>query len=80
MAAALTHFVSNVASVVVWALIGVILLLLADHIIDRVDPIHFDEEIRKGNVAAAIVMAALIIGVAIVIYGAMLPVPANPTA
>lgn len=73
------HFLSNVASVVFWALLGMLLLLAADHIIDRIDPIAFDKEIKNGNIAAAIVMSALIIGVAIIIYAAMLPVPNSPT-
>jgi uncharacterized membrane protein YjfL (UPF0719 family) len=74
------HFLSNVASVVFWALLGMILLLLADHIIDRIDPMGFDKEIKGGNIAAAVVMSALIIGVAIIIYAAMLPAPNVPTS
>ena len=66
---------TNVVSVIFWALIGVVILLAADHLIDRVDPMDFDAEIKKGNVAAAIVMAALILGVSIVIFAAMLPTP-----
>jgi uncharacterized membrane protein YjfL (UPF0719 family) len=73
------HFLSNVASVVFWALLGMLLLLAADHIIDRVDPMGFDKEIKNGNIAAAIVMSALIVGVAIIIYAAMLPAPNSPT-
>jgi uncharacterized membrane protein YjfL (UPF0719 family) len=73
------HFLSNVASVVFWALLGMLLLLAADHIIDRVDPMGFDKEIKNGNIAAAIVMSALIVGVAIIIYAAMLPAPSSPT-
>ena len=73
------HFLSNVASVVFWALLGMLLLLAADHLIDRVDPMDFDKEIKNGNIAAAIVMSALIVGVAIIIYAAMLPTPNSPT-
>ena len=79
MATAAGHFLSNVGSVVFWALLGMILLLAADHIIDRVDPMGFDKEIKNGNIAAAIVMSALIVGVAIIIYAAMLPAPNLPT-
>jgi uncharacterized membrane protein YjfL (UPF0719 family) len=79
MGAAAGHFLSNVGSVIFWALLGMILLLAADHIIDRIDPLRFDEEIKKGNIAAAIVMSALILGVAIIIYAAMLPAPNTPT-
>ena len=72
------NFLNNVGAVIFWALLGMFLLLAADHIIDRSDPMHFDSEIKKGNIAAAIVMSALIIGVAIIIYGAMLPAPNSP--
>ena len=74
-----THFLSNVLAVVFWAFLGMLLLLAADHIIDRIDPMGFDKEIKNGNVAAAMVMSALIIGIAIIIYGALLPVPNSPT-
>ena len=73
------HFLANVGAVIFWALLGMFLLLIADHIIDRIDPLDFDKEIKNGNIAAAIVMSALIIGVAIVIYAAMLPAPNSPT-
>ncbi len=73
------HFLSNVGGVVFWALLGMFLLLAADHIIDRIDPLQFDKEIKNGNIAAAIVMSALIIGIAIIIYAAMLPAPNSPT-
>ena len=74
------HFLSNVGAVIFWAALGMVLLLAADHIIDRIDPLDFDKEIKNGNVAAAIVMSALIIGVAIIIYAAMLPAPNTPTS
>ncbi|MCL4545679.1 MAG: DUF350 domain-containing protein [Chloroflexi bacterium] len=73
MTTAASTFLSGVLGVLFWALFGTAILLAADHIIDRVDPLDFDKEIKNGNIAAAIVMAALIIGVAIIIYGAMLP-------
>ena len=73
------NFLNNVGAVIFWALLGMFLLLAADHISDRIDPMDFDKEIKNGNIAAAIVMSALIIGVAILIYGAMLPAPNSPT-
>ncbi len=79
MLTAAGHFLSNVGAVIFWAILGMLLLLAADHIIDRIDPLGFDKEIKNGNVAAAIVMSALIIGVAIIIYAAMLPAPNTPT-
>jgi uncharacterized membrane protein YjfL (UPF0719 family) len=65
----------SVVSVLFWALLGVLILLAADHLIDRIDPMDFDKEIKNGNIAAAIVMSALIIGVAIIIFAAMQPTP-----
>ncbi len=67
---------TNVGSVVFWALIGVVLLVAAYHLIDRIEPVDFQAEIRRGNVAAAVVVGAMIIGIALIICVAMLPTPA----
>ncbi len=62
---------SSIASSIVWAFIGVILLIAAFRIFDLLDPVPYHEEIKKGNTAAGIVMAGVMIGMAIIIYGAI---------
>lgn len=55
-----------------WSLLGIFLLIfgykLFDWVIRKID---FDAELAKGNVAVAIVAAALILGVAIIIHAAI---------
>lgn len=62
---------SSILSSFVWAIVGVLLLLLAIRIFDRIDPIPYREEVRRGNVAAGIVLGALIIGMAIIVFAAV---------
>ncbi len=67
----LTGFLTSVLSSIVWALIGVILLVAAFRVFDAVDPVAYHEEIKKGNTAAGVVMAGVMIGMAIIIYAAI---------
>jgi putative membrane protein len=67
----LSAFLSSVAGSIIWALIGVILLLGAFKIFDAVDPIAYHEEIKKGNTAAGIVVAGVMIGMSLIIYAAI---------
>jgi len=63
-----------------FAAIGFVLLFAGYRLFDRLTPTSLSDDVFKnGNVAAAIVMSALIIGVAIIIYAAMLPAPSTPT-
>lgn len=56
----------------VYAILGVALMFIAYRVIDRLTPeVNFPEELRKGNVAVAIVVAAIFISVALVIGGAL---------
>lgn len=66
-----TTVLSSMLSSVVWALIGVILLFVGFRIFDAADPVAYHDEIRKGNVAAGVVAAGLMIGLSIIIYGAI---------
>ncbi len=63
--------VSSIFSSIVWALVGVFLLILAVRIFDALDPIPYREEVRRGNVAAGIVLGALIIGMSIIVFAAI---------
>ena len=50
-----------------WALVGVALVYGGTRLFDRLDPLDYRAEIRKGNVAAGLVMAAVILSVAAVV-------------
>ena len=56
----------------VYAVLGVALMFIAYRIIDKMTPeVNFPEELRKGNVAVAIFVAAIFISVALVVAGAL---------
>lgn len=55
-----------------YAVLGVALMYGAFRVIDALSPrVHFEEELRKGNVAVAIVVGALFVAIAIIIGGAL---------
>lgn len=55
-----------------YAVLGVALMFIAYRVIDRLTPeVNFPEELRKGNVAVAIFVAAIFLSVAIVVAGAL---------
>jgi uncharacterized membrane protein YjfL (UPF0719 family) len=55
-----------------YAIFGVVLMYVSYRVIDRLTPeMDFREELKRGNIAVAIFIAALFIGIAIVIAGAL---------
>lgn len=57
---------------VLYAVVGVVLMWIAYRVVDRLTPeVNFGEELRKGNVAVAIFVAALFLAIAIIIAGAL---------
>lgn len=55
-----------------YAVLGVILMYLSYRTFDKLTPeVNFAEELRKGNMAAAIFIAALFIGIALIIAGSL---------
>jgi len=63
--------ISSILSSVLWAVVGVLLLIFAFRVFDLSDPIRYHTEIEKGNVAAGVVMAGVMIGMSIIIYAAI---------
>lgn len=56
----------------VYAAIGVILMFVSYRVIDRLTPeVNFPEELKRGNIAVAIFIAALFIGIAMIVSGAL---------
>ena len=56
----------------VYAVLGVMLMFLAYRAIDKLTPeVDFPSELRKGNVAVAIFIAAIFISIAIIVGGAL---------
>ena len=56
----------------VYAVLGVALMFIAYRVIDLLTPkVDFADELRKGNLAVGIFIAAIFLSVAIVIGGAL---------
>ena len=56
----------------VYAVMGVILMFVAYRVIDALTPqVNFADELRKGNLAVGVFIAAIFLSVAIVIGGAL---------
>ena len=55
-----------------YAVMGVVLMYVTYRIIDRLTPeVNFAEELRRGNVAVGIFIAAIFLSIAIIIAGAL---------
>ena len=63
---------SIVAINFLYAALGVVLMFLSYRLIDRLTPqVDFPAELKRGNVAVAIFIAALFIAIALIIGGAL---------
>ncbi len=55
-----------------YAVLGVVLMYLTYRVIDQLTPqVNFPEELKKGNIAVAIFIAAIFLSNAIIIGGAL---------
>lgn len=57
----------TIGATVGWTFVGVVLLYGGVQLYDLLDPIDYRTEIRKGNIAAGIKLAALILGLTAII-------------
>lgn len=56
----------------VYAVLGVALMFGSYRVIDRLTPeVNFPEELRKGNIAVGIVIAAIFLAIAMIVAGAL---------
>lgn len=57
---------------IMYAVVGVILMFVSYKIFDILSPkINFEEELKKGNIAVAIFIAALFISISLIIGGSL---------
>jgi uncharacterized membrane protein YjfL (UPF0719 family) len=55
-----------------YAALGVVLMYVSYRIIDRLTPeVDFPAELRKGNIAVAIVIAAIFVSIALIVGNAL---------
>lgn len=61
----------DVYSVVVYSMIGIVLMLLGNFLIDLMVPCHFPTEIKNGNTAVGWLCAGSFIGIGLIIKAAI---------
>jgi cytochrome b subunit of formate dehydrogenase len=55
-----------------YAVLGVVLMFISYRVIDKLTPeVNFADELQKGNVAVAIVIAAIFLAIAIIVGGSL---------
>lgn len=55
-----------------YAVLGVVVMFASYRVIDRLTPeVDFPAELRRGNLAVAIVIAAIFLSIAIIVGGAL---------
>ncbi|HEY9738287.1 MAG TPA: DUF350 domain-containing protein [Trichocoleus sp.] len=62
----------RVASTAGWTVLAVLLLYGSVRLFDLIDPIDYRAEVRKGNLAAALIVAALLIAIAAIIIAVII--------
>lgn len=68
------EFLFDVATIGVYSILGVILMLFGNFLIDLIVPCHFPTEIKKGNTAVGWLSAGSFIGIGIILRTAILSV------
>lgn len=54
-----------------WTFLGIIIFYFGTVFFDKLDPINYRNEIEKGNMAAAIKLAAAMLGIAAIVVAAI---------
>lgn len=67
----LTQYVGGTINVVWWTIVGVVSFYVGSWLFDWLDPIDYRVQIEKGNVAAAIKLSAVLLGIAAIIITAI---------
>ncbi len=67
----------DVLSVAIYSVLGIILMLAGNFLIDLIIPCHFPTEIKKGNKAVGWLSAGSFIGVGIILRAAIMSMPAE---
>jgi uncharacterized membrane protein YjfL (UPF0719 family) len=65
------QFFQNAGLSIVWAALGVVLLFIATLAFDMLHPMRLRQMIEEGNVAAGIILGAVVIGTALIISAAI---------
>lgn len=60
-----------VVETIVWTFLGIILLYLGVRLFDKLDPIDYRAEVEKGNLAAGVIVASIILSLAAIVISAI---------
>ena len=60
----MSRLLAETGTVLWWTLVGVVAFIAGSWLFDKLDPINYRAEIEKGNVAAAIKLSAVLLGLA----------------
>lgn len=63
--------VGRVAATIGWTFVGVLVFYAGARFYDTLDPVDYTGEIKRGNVAAAIKLGAVMIGLAAIVVAAI---------
>ena len=69
--AEIIDLIARIGASIGWTIVGVLCFYVGARIYDRIDPIDYRAEIQKGNVAAAIQMAAVTLAIAALVVVAI---------
>jgi uncharacterized membrane protein YjfL (UPF0719 family) len=68
---ALAHYLPETFNVLWWTIVGVVSFYLGSWLFDWLDPIDYKVQIENGNIAAAIKLSAVLLGIAAIIITAI---------
>jgi uncharacterized membrane protein YjfL (UPF0719 family) len=64
---AFVRYSAETLNVLWWTLVGVVAFFSGSWLFDKLDPIDYKLQIEKGNIAAAIKLSAVLLGLAAII-------------
>ena len=68
----MSQLVTQVMLTIGWSFVSVFLILVGTWLFDRLTPIDYRSEIRKGNVAAGLVVASVVVSITAVVVAIVL--------
>nr|MBP3598481.1 DUF350 domain-containing protein [Eubacterium sp.] len=66
------NVVMDIVNVAIFSVIGIVLMMVGNFLIDLIVPCHFPTEIKKGNVAVGWLSAGSFIGIGVILRSAII--------
>ncbi|NMG57143.1 DUF350 domain-containing protein [Geitlerinema sp. P-1104] len=63
---------SLVFNTLFWAVIGILLLYFGVRLFDKLDPIDYRSQVERGNLAAGVIVASIILSLAAIIVSVIM--------